>query len=272
MRFATARAVIDRSLDRGITFFDTADSYGSGWGERWLGRALGVRRREVIIATKCGLPTSIAGKFVKRALPDEGWISDLTAEGRNARFSPSYIRSALVGSLRRIGTEYIDILMLHNPPPDVLAAGDWAEVMSELKRSGLIHFTGVSARSAEDAAVAIREYNVDCIELELNANALPAAEETLELASEFGTAVIARQVFGSGSLLNLVAERLQSVCPAATKRKVAAALIRNVLDVPPISVAIVGMASLDHVEWNTSSSELSPRFVAQVGEIAREAG
>jgi len=270
MRFTTAQGIIGRSLERGVTFFDTADSYGAGWGERWLGRSLGAQRGDVVIATKCGLPASVTGKFVSRAVPDTGWLTGLTSRARGSRFSPSYIKLALEGSLRRLGTEYVDVLMLHNPPTDVLEIGGWAEAMDALKRAGLVRTVGISARTPEDAATAIREYGVDCIELELNARTVSRAQPTLDIAAECGTAVIARQVLGSGSLLNSVAAQLGKVSSVALKRDTAAALIQTVLEIPAVSVVLVGMLNVDQVEWNTAPRELSLGFVERVWNIARQ--
>src|SRR5690242_14658471 len=95
---ATSRAV-HKALDLGINFFDTADTYGDrGRSEEYLGKILGSRRDQVVIATKFGLPMS------------DG------ARPRNA--SSRYVVSAIEASLRRLGTDYVDLYQIHFPDPD----------------------------------------------------------------------------------------------------------------------------------------------------------
>src|SRR5215210_8989618 len=90
------KAVVDAALDAGITFFDTADVYGGTKSEEYLAGALGRRRDEVVVATKFG------------AAVDE--------QRRGAR--PEYVRHAVEDSLRRLGTDRIDLYQLHTPDPD----------------------------------------------------------------------------------------------------------------------------------------------------------
>src|SRR4051812_9067743 len=89
-------AVVDAALDAGITLFDTADSYGVGASEEVLGSALGKRRADVVIATKFGMDMRGSNG------PDWG-----------ARASRRYVRRAVEGSLRRLGTDHIDLYQLH---------------------------------------------------------------------------------------------------------------------------------------------------------------
>src|SRR5689334_4821726 len=92
-----AAAVVNAALDAGINFFDTADIYGNGQSEIFIGQALGARRKEVILATKFG--------------------NEMEGQGKGA--SPEYIRKAVEASLRRLGTDTIDLYQLHNPDPSV---------------------------------------------------------------------------------------------------------------------------------------------------------
>ena len=81
------RAVVDAAIDAGINFFDTADIYGGGLSEEYLGRALGKRRGQLVIASKCGMKMS--------------------EDKHGAR--PEYIRAAIEDSLQRLGTDYLDL-------------------------------------------------------------------------------------------------------------------------------------------------------------------
>ena len=88
--------VIDAALDAGVNFFDTADVYGEGRSEEFLGRALGARRGDVVIATKFGMKMG---------------------ENRQGA-KPAYIRQAAEESLRRLGTDRIDLYQIHKPDPE----------------------------------------------------------------------------------------------------------------------------------------------------------
>jgi aryl-alcohol dehydrogenase-like predicted oxidoreductase len=118
-------AVVEAALDAGITLFDTADVYGQTKSEEFLGRALGQRRRDVIVATKFGKP--VAG------------------QGEGAR--PEYIQQAVEASLRRLGTDYIDLYQLHSPDPQTPIA-ETLGALDELVRAGKVREVGCSNFSA----------------------------------------------------------------------------------------------------------------------------
>jgi len=122
---ATAR-VVHAALDAGINFFDTADIYGGGGkSEEYLGRALGERRADVVVATKFGMR--------------------MDDDHRGAR--PEYVRAAAEDSLRRLGTDYIDLYQLHTPDPDVPIA-DTLGALNELVQAGKVREIGCSNFSA----------------------------------------------------------------------------------------------------------------------------
>jgi aryl-alcohol dehydrogenase-like predicted oxidoreductase len=127
---ATAR-VVHAALDAGFNFFDTADIYGGTKSEEFLGRALAGRRSEVVIATKFG------GKI------DE--------ERKGAR--PEYVRRAADDSLRRLGTDRIDLYQLHMPDPEVPIA-ETLGAMAELVRAGKVREIGCSNFSVEQLRAA----------------------------------------------------------------------------------------------------------------------
>lgn len=120
--------VVGAALDAGITFFDSADTYGSqaGEGEKLLGKALGTRRDDVVVATKFGMDTG--------GLNGPDW---------GVRGSRRYIRKAVEGSLRRLGTDYIDLYQMHAPDlrtpiEETLAA------LQELVSEGKVRYLGCS--------------------------------------------------------------------------------------------------------------------------------
>ncbi len=133
--YDATRIVVDAALDAGITFFDTADIYGKTQSEEFLGRALGERRRDVVIATKFGMPV------------DE----------RRRGAHPDYVRRAAEDSLRRLRTDYIDLYQLHEPDPTVpieetLAALDELVKSGKVREIGCSNFNAAQLREAHAAA------------------------------------------------------------------------------------------------------------------------
>ena len=122
---AHSRRVVDAALDSGINFFDTADLYDTGNSEEYLGRALAGRRLEVVIATKFGMKL------------------DETRHGAR----PEYVRRAAEDSLRRLGTDYIDLYQIHQPDPNTPIA-DTLGALDELVNAGKVREIGCSNFSA----------------------------------------------------------------------------------------------------------------------------
>ena len=117
---ATAK-VVNAALEEGINFFDTADTYGGTKSEEFLGRALGKRRDDVIIATKFGMRV------------------DETRKGAH----PDYVKRAAEDSLRRLGTDYIDLYQLHTPDESVSIA-DTLRALDDLVKEGKVREIGCS--------------------------------------------------------------------------------------------------------------------------------
>ncbi len=122
------REVVDTAIESGINYFDTAESYGGGESETFLGQALAGRRDTVLIASKWG------------------HTSNLPEGERNA--SPERIRSSLEASLRRLGTDYIDHYQLHRPDP-LTPVAETLGTLAELKAEGKIREIGCTAFSAD---------------------------------------------------------------------------------------------------------------------------
>ena len=120
------QAVVDAAIDHGATFFDTADTYGLGASEELLGRALGSRRDDVVIATKFGMD-------MRGRSGDDG--------GR--RGSAAYIRTSVEGSLRRLGTDHIDLYQLHVPDPRT-PIEETLGALDELVTAGTVRAVGCS--------------------------------------------------------------------------------------------------------------------------------
>jgi aryl-alcohol dehydrogenase-like predicted oxidoreductase len=125
------RAVVDAALEVGVTFFDTADTYGSGESERFIGAALGERRARVVLGTKFGQDTSVPGPGGSRG----------------------HMRRALEASLERLGTEMIDLYTYHRPD-GVTPLEETLAAMQELVEEGRVRWLGLSNVDAVQVAAA----------------------------------------------------------------------------------------------------------------------
>jgi aryl-alcohol dehydrogenase-like predicted oxidoreductase len=121
----TAR-VVDAAIDAGINFFDTADIYGGGQSEEFLGAALGGRRKQIVLATKFGMKGGEMSGGAK----------------------PAYVKRALEGSLRRLGTDCIDLYQLHQPDKSTPIA-DTLGALSDAVKAGKVREIGCSNFSVE---------------------------------------------------------------------------------------------------------------------------
>jgi len=133
---ATA-SVVDAALDAGINFLDTADIYGRTKSEEYLGRALGRRRGEIVLATKFGM------------MVDE----------RRHGARPEYVRQALDDSLRRLGTDYVDLYQLHRPD-DTVPIADTLGALDDAVRAGKVREIGCSNFSVDQLREAEAEAEV----------------------------------------------------------------------------------------------------------------
>jgi aryl-alcohol dehydrogenase-like predicted oxidoreductase len=169
--------LLDRAFDLGINFFDTSNTYGYGRSEELIGTAFRARRDRVIIASKAGmLPSSLGrvGKLFQPILrPVNGFLKPWrrtlkSASSVRQNFSPTHIQKSVEGSLRRLRTDYLDLLQLHNPPIEVMEQQDVFETLDRLSRRGEIRYYGVSARTIQDAFIWLECPNVSTIQIPFN--------------------------------------------------------------------------------------------------------
>ena len=120
------QAVVDAALDAGITLFDTSDTYGVGASEELLGRALGRRRDDVVVATKFGMD-----------------MQGTNGADHGVRGSRRYVRRAVEASLRRLDTDHIDLYQLHQPDL-VTPVAETLEALTELVTEGKVRYVGCS--------------------------------------------------------------------------------------------------------------------------------
>ncbi len=128
-----ARAVVDRALELGVNFFDTANVYGAGQSEEYLGSALQGRRQGVVIATKFGMR-----------------MGDGPMESGGSR---RHLLASVEGSLRRLGTDYIDLLQFHTPDPRT-PIDETLRALDDLVRAGKVRYVGHSNFAAWQTAEA----------------------------------------------------------------------------------------------------------------------
>ncbi|MBN1657210.1 MAG: aldo/keto reductase [Anaerolineae bacterium] len=172
---------IHRALDLGIDFFDTADVYGGGHSERILGQALAGRRDRVVIATKFGEA-----------------FDEQTGQRTGEEPSPAYIRRACQASLRRLGTDYIDLYLFHLRDYDLARAGEVRHTLEELVDEGKIRYYGWSTDDLARARFFARGSH--CTAVEHRLNLMMDAPEMLALCDEYDLASINRIPLAMGML------------------------------------------------------------------------
>jgi aryl-alcohol dehydrogenase-like predicted oxidoreductase len=130
--FAATGRVVHKAIDLGINLIDTADSYGDkGGSEEWLGKILGEKRKQIVLATKFGLPM----------------------DGELGGASRRYIMHAVEASLKRLNTHWIDLYQLHRPDPQT-PIEETLRALDDLIRQGKVRFIGCSNLSAQQVAKA----------------------------------------------------------------------------------------------------------------------
>ncbi len=180
-----ALAVIDAALEAGVTLFDTADIYGQGTSEEFIGRALEGRRDRVVLATKFGSPMD--------ERPDD-------SPGR-----PEYVRWAVEGSLRRLRTDVIDVYQMHQPDSST-PIEETLGVLDELVREGKVRWIGssnVSSAQIEEAESVARERGLARFVSVQNHYSLverEAEEEVLPLCERLGIGFLPYFPLASGLL------------------------------------------------------------------------
>lgn len=142
----TSLAALERAVECGITFFDTASAYGNGHSEELIGRAFEATRKRVVIATKAGY---------------DAW-------DRPPDFSPAAIVASAERSLARLRTDYIDLFLLHNAPLEILRSEALREAIGCLTASGKIRAWGASTKGPSEALEALRMCDAPVVQANFN--------------------------------------------------------------------------------------------------------
>jgi len=263
--------IIQKSLEAGCNFFDTAPGYGQGRSEELLGEGLKSVRKDVIICTK---------------------FSHYNAEGERD-FDAANIRTVLEGSFRRLQTDYVDILLLHNPPRELMdgrAAADRYEELEKLKAEGKIREYGVSLDWREEVEMVVETTNSKALEVFFNAlyqEPLPAFQK----AQENGVGIIVKVPLDSGWLSGRyrgghrfddirkrwppevverrseLVEQFANLVPEGTS--MAHAALQFILAQPQVSTIIPGAKSAEQALENFAAADkqLSPEVVQSMYEL-----
>jgi len=203
--------MLEFAFDNGITFFDTADMYSQGESEALIGKALRGKRDRIVIASKAGykLPTQrrLAGKLKPLLRPVIQLLKirrdRLPSASRGALsqdFSSKYLQAAVEGSLKRLRTDYLDILQLHSPSAELIERGEWVAALEELRRTGKVRYFGIAVDTIEAGLAALRMPGVSSIQFTLSLLEQAAAVELFPKAHEQGIGGIARECLGNGLL------------------------------------------------------------------------
>jgi len=264
---------LNKALDLGVNFFDTADVYGNGRSERLLAKLKRERSEKFYIATKAG-----------RGLDPH------TAEGYNQKNLTSFIEQ----SLKNLNTEAIDLLQLHCPPTQVYYMPEVFGILDDLVISGKLLYYGVSVEKVEEALKAIEYPNVQSVQIIFNMFRHRPAELFFEQAKKKQVGILARVPLASGMLtgkfnknsefdsedhrkfnrngesfdkgetfsgvdydLSLKAvEELKSICPSGMSLTQFA--LKWILMFDAVTCTIPGAKRKEQVEENISTVDLSP--------------
>jgi aryl-alcohol dehydrogenase-like predicted oxidoreductase len=192
-------ATIQRALDLGLTFLDTAAMYGPFTNEKLVGRALGQRREQVVLATKFGI--------VRDA-------NDPARRGISGR--PDYVRQSCEASLSRLGVETIDLYYQHRVDPET-PIEETVGAMAELVRAGKVRFLGLSEAGPETIRRAHAEHPISAVQTEYSLWSRDPEDAVLGVCHELGIGFVAYSPLGRGFLTGQI-RRFEDLAPDDYRR------------------------------------------------------
>ena len=177
-------SLLENALELGVNFFDTADTYGEGFGEEILAKVLGHRRKDIIIATKFGYD------FYDKSVPREGH------QERVQKFDREFVTFACEQSLRRLETDYIDLYQIHNPKMTALERDDLFETLEQLQFDGKIRYFGAALGPDigwfEEGEASMRERHVDSMQMIYSIIEQDPARDFFPISQEENVGLISR--------------------------------------------------------------------------------
>lgn len=275
---AVSCQAIEAALDVGINFFDTAGAYGNGHSEELLGQMLSGQRDKAIITTKAGCPDFQAPRD----------------------FSPAGIASSVNLSLARLKTDYIDLLMLHDPDPQQTGLDETFAELDRLKDLGMVRAIGISVRSPEDGLAFLDRFELSAIQANLNLMDQRALELGLiDTVAAKGCSVIARTPLCFGFLADRLEGDLQfsqsdhrsrwpqkqiecwqqgrrlfsELLVPGSDHSMAMAALRFCISDKAVAAVIPGILTPEEARENARASELgafSAKELADIGKVYAE--
>jgi aryl-alcohol dehydrogenase-like predicted oxidoreductase len=181
-------AALNRAIDLGVNFIDTADVYGDGRSEKLIAQLLKTRKEEIFVATKAGQR-----------------LSPHVAEGYNLKNLEGFVDR----SLSNLGVKSLDLLQLHCPPTEVYSNPTVYKALDELKRKGKIRHYGVSVEKVSEALHAIEFPGVETVQIIFNALRLKPVTEFFPAAGKRKVGILARVPLASGLLTGKITTQTQ---------------------------------------------------------------
>jgi len=279
--------LLSEALELGITFFETGDAYGQGANEELVGRVLGPHRDRIQLSTKFGYELAVG-----RQEHSEG--------ERPQRWDGPFIRAALEASLRRLGTDVVDLYQLHNPRLEAIDSDECFATLEELREEGKIRHYGVALGPAigwrEEGLRAIDTRGIASVQTVYNLLEQEPGRELIAAAAARGVGLMARVPTSSGLLDdNLTPEttfgpgdhrrhrphewlvqglqkidRIRFLCEPGTGRTMAQAALRFILAQPQMAVVvptITNRAELVEYAGADAAPELTDDELARVAEL-----
>ncbi|GAB3222380.1 aldo/keto reductase [Hymenobacter seoulensis] len=190
---------IHRAIELGITFFDTADMYGPYTNEELVGRALKGHRPQVVLATKFGIQRD---------------PNDPTKRGISGR--PEYVRQACEASLRRLGTDYIDLYYQHRVDP-ATPIEETVGAMAELVKEGKVRYLGLSEAAPDTLRRAHHIHPISALQTEYSLWSRDPEDEILPTCRELGIGFVPYSPLGRGFLTGQI-QRFEDLAPDDYRR------------------------------------------------------
>jgi len=194
-------ATVHRAIELGVTFFDTADVYGPFKNEELVGRAIKGKREKLTIATKFGIVRDPA---------------DPKARGVNGK--PEYIRKSCESSLRRLGTDYIDLYYQHRVDPNT-PIEETVGGLAELVKEGKIRHIGLSEASVKTIRRAAKVHAITALQTEYSLWSRDPEDGILATCRELGIGFVAYSPLGRGFLTGQI-KRFEDLAPDDFRRGV----------------------------------------------------
>jgi aryl-alcohol dehydrogenase-like predicted oxidoreductase len=200
---AESLATLNRCLDLGVTFIDTANVYGGGNNERLISRLLAGRRNEVTLATKFGIV---------------GNPADRAAGGPSARGDAAYVHQCIDESLQRLNTEVVDLYYMHRRDLSV-PIEETVGAMAELVRAGKVRHLGLSEVTADELRAAVAVYPIAAVQSEWSVWSRDVERKVAPAASELGVGFVPYSPLGRGFLTGTIRSAADLPSPTDFRRR-----------------------------------------------------